>query len=55
MFLNNPSSIVKRENTLVVQLPMGMSRSNSNKTGYDKKLNAFVWTIEWIVLNDEGN
>lgn len=54
VFLNNPSSIVKRENTLVVQLPMGMSRSNSNKTGYDKKLNAFVWTIEWIVLNDEG-
>lgn len=54
VFLNNPTTIVKRENTLVVQLPAGMSRSSSNKTGYDKKLGSFVWTIEWIVLNDEG-
>ncbi|RCK66818.1 Box C/D snoRNA protein 1 [Candida viswanathii] len=54
VFLNNPTTMVKRENTLVVQLPLGMSRSNSNKTGYDKKLNSFVWTIEWVVLDDKG-
>ncbi|EMG47186.1 BCD1 Box C/D snoRNA protein 1 [Candida maltosa Xu316] len=54
VYLNDPATMVKRENTLVVQLPVGMSRSNTNKTGFDKKMNAFVWTIEWVVLDNQG-
>ena len=54
VFLSEPTISIKRENTLIVLLPIGMSRSNTNKTGFDKKLNSFVWTIEWIVLNDQG-
>ncbi|CAI5758099.1 unnamed protein product [Candida verbasci] len=46
---------IKRENTLIINLPQGMQRSISNKTGYDKKLNSFVWTVEWIILNDKGD
>ncbi|EGW32950.1 uncharacterized protein SPAPADRAFT_60289 [Spathaspora passalidarum NRRL Y-27907] len=48
----DPKTSIKRKNTLVVHLPPGMARSNQNKTGYDKKMNSFIWTIEWIYLND---
>lgn len=44
----NPQTVIKRENVLVINLPDGMSRSISNKTGYDKKLQNFTWTIQWI-------
>ncbi|EDK44260.1 conserved hypothetical protein [Lodderomyces elongisporus NRRL YB-4239] len=55
VFPQNPSIVIKRQNTMVVQLPLGMQRAVSNKTGYDKKLNTFVWTVEWILLdNDQG-
>ncbi|KAI5965294.1 BCD1 [Candida pseudojiufengensis] len=51
---NDPPTTTKRENTLVIQLPTGMQRSISNKTSYDKKSNAFVWTIEWKLLDKSG-
>ncbi|KHC65801.1 hypothetical protein MGE_02107 [Candida albicans P75010] len=54
IFSNDPNISIKRENILIVSLPIGMSRSNTNKTGFDKKLNSFVWTIEWIMLNEQG-
>ncbi|CAH6721339.1 hypothetical protein CLIB1444_05S08900 [[Candida] jaroonii] len=44
----NPQTVIKRENVLVINLPDGMSRSISNKTGYDKKSQNFTWTIQWI-------
>lgn len=51
VFPNDPPTVIKRHNTLIIQLPPGMHRSSSNKTGYDKKLGMFVWTIEWIHLD----
>ena len=53
VFPQNPSIVIKRQNTMVVQLPLGMQRAVSNKTGYDKKLNTFVWTVEWILLDND--
>lgn len=51
---HDPPTAVKRQNTLIVQLPAGMSRSSGNKTGYDKKLGSFTWTVEWRLLDAEG-
>ncbi|KAI3403492.2 hypothetical protein KGF56_003776 [Candida oxycetoniae] len=53
-FLHDPPTQIKRDNTLVVQLPSGMSRSVSNKTGYEKRLNCFVWTVEWILFDGQA-
>lgn len=50
VFPHDPPTTTKRENTLVIQLPAGMERALSNKTGYDKKLGSFVWTIEWVFI-----
>ncbi|CAH2351477.1 box C/D snoRNA protein 1 [[Candida] railenensis] len=54
VFPNSPPSIIRRNNTLVVQLPTGMSRATSNKTGYDKRLGTFIWTIEWVFIDLDG-
>ena len=54
VFPHEPQTVVKRQNTMVVQVPQGMSRSLSNKSGYDKKLGTFVWTVEWILLDRDG-
>lgn len=54
VFPNSPPSIIRRNNTLVVQLPAGMSRATSNKTGYDKRLGTFIWTIEWVFIDLNG-
>ncbi|KAI5952348.1 BCD1 [Candida jiufengensis] len=51
---NDPQTKIIRENTMVIQLPTGMQRASSNKTGYDKKSNTFVWTIEWKLLANSG-
>lgn len=45
--------VVKRDVNVKV-LPPGMFRSNSNKSGFDKRRNCFTWTIEWILLDSEG-
>lgn len=37
----------------VKHLPKGMSRSNQNKTGFDKKKNCFNWTIEWLLVDND--
>lgn len=54
IFSHQPTSTTKRQNTLVIQLPSGMTRSASNKSAYDKKSSSFVWTIEWILLDPLG-
>ncbi|CAK9439573.1 uncharacterized protein LODBEIA_P36730 [Lodderomyces beijingensis] len=54
VFPHDPAMMVKRENTLVIQVPSGMQRASSNKSGYDKKSNCFVWTIEWIFVGSNG-
>lgn len=51
-FQNNVSTVIKRQNTMVVLVSDGMTRAVSNKTGYDKKLKSFSWTIEWVLLYD---
>lgn len=53
-YSNSPQTTIKRNNTLIIQLPMGMSRSASNKSGYDKKLSTFTWTIEWVLVDKQG-
>lgn len=54
-YSNNPPTSIKRNNTLVIQLPQGMSRSSSNKSGYDKKLQSFTWTVEWVLIDTNGD
>lgn len=51
---NNPPTSYRRENTLVIHLPLGMTRASQNKSGYDKKSSSFTWTIEWVPINDNG-
>lgn len=53
-FPHDPPVSTKRKNTLVVLVPPGMSRSLANKSGYDKKAGAFVWSVEWIILDSNG-
>lgn len=55
VFLQEPTTVVKRNNTMIIQLPTGMSRATSNKTGYDKKAGSFIWTVEWVVIDETGN
>lgn len=51
---HEPPTTLKRQNTLIIQLPAGMSRSSGNKSGYDKKLGSFTWTVEWRLLDAQG-
>lgn len=54
IYTHSPNTVIKRQNTLIIQVPVGMSRAASNKTGYDKKLSSFTWTIEWILIGEDG-
>lgn len=54
VFPNNPQTSIKRENTLVIHLPAGMSRANQNKSGFDKKAGAYIWTVEWVPVDAQG-
>lgn len=54
IFPHQPQTSVKRQNTLVIHLPPGMSRATQNKSGYDKKAGAFTWTVEWIPVDATG-
>lgn len=54
IFPHQPTTSIKRQNTLIINQPVGMSRCLSNKSGYDKKSSSFVWTIEWILLDENG-
>lgn len=54
VFPNNPPTVLRRNNTLTIQLPPGMSRAASNKTGYDKKMGGFIWTVEWVFIDSDG-
>lgn len=53
-FSQDPLTVIKRNNTMIIQLPQGMHRATSNKTGYDKKAGSFIWTIEWVVIDNSG-
>ncbi|KAG0663278.1 hypothetical protein C6P45_000883 [Maudiozyma exigua] len=35
-------------------LPRGMSRSSMNRSKWEKSLDLFVWTVEWIICPDKG-
>lgn len=54
IFQNNPQTTIKRENTLIIQLPSGMSRASQNKSGYDKKAGSHIWTVEWVPIDSSG-
>lgn len=54
VFPNVTATSVKRENTLIIHLPAGMSRSSQNKSGYDKKSSSFTWTVEWMPFENDG-
>lgn len=53
-FPTQPATSLKRENTLVVHVPAGMARSTQNKSGFDKKLSKFTWTVEWVLVDEKG-
>lgn len=53
-FPNSPPTMTRRNNTLVIQLPLGMSRALSNKTGFDKKIGSYIWTVEWVFIDVTG-
>ncbi|KAI0461369.1 hypothetical protein LJB42_001037 [Komagataella kurtzmanii] len=53
-FAMNAAPLVVKRGVNVKMLPRGMFRSNSNKSGFDKKRSCFTWTIEWILLDNEG-
>ena len=50
-----PTTVIKGKNTLAIQVPVGMGRAAMNKTGYDKKIGSFVWTVEWVFIDIEGS
>lgn len=54
-FPHKPTHSIRRKNTLVIQLPPGMSRATQNKSGYDKKSGSYIWTIDWIPVDSNGN
>lgn len=45
-------TIVKRS-VKIRTVPKGMQRSQMNKSGWDKKKNTYVWTVEWILMDPE--
>ncbi|EGV64877.1 Box C/D snoRNA accumulation [Yamadazyma tenuis] len=53
-FPENTPYLTRRENTMCVILPDGMSRSTSNKSGYDKKSQTFTWTVQWLFIDAKG-
>lgn len=54
VFANAPQTSIKRENTMVIHLPSGMSRSIQNKSGFDKKAGSYIWTVEWVPVDSSG-
>lgn len=53
-FPHQPAHSIRRQNTLVIHLPPGMSRATQNKSGYDKKSGSYTWTIDWIPVGSDG-
>ncbi|ANB11536.1 Bcd1p [Sugiyamaella lignohabitans] len=39
----------------VKQLPQGMQRSISNKSGWNNKRKKYFWTVEWIFIHSNGD
>lgn len=40
------------KNTIILRSGIGMKRHLRNKSGYNKKLKSFFWTIEWILMSE---
>ncbi|AMD19202.1 HBR301Cp [Eremothecium sinecaudum] len=51
--VGKPQRIIRR-GVKCLLLPKGMQRSLSNKSKWDKPLDTFVWSIEWVLVKD-GN
>lgn len=45
---------VMRRGVKCLLLPKGMQRSVSNKSKWDKPLDTFVWSLEWVLINEQG-
>ncbi|WPK24691.1 hypothetical protein PUMCH_001974 [Australozyma saopauloensis] len=55
VFPHEPAHSIRRQNTLIIHLPAGMSRATQNKSGYDKKSGTYTWTVDWIPVDLNGN
>ncbi|KAL6949824.1 hypothetical protein ACO0QE_000486 [Hanseniaspora vineae] len=56
-FKSNESSMelefMHRRGCRCLLLPKGMKKSNINRSKWDKPLNCFVWTLEWVISGFE--
>ncbi|QPG75028.1 hypothetical protein FOA43_002368 [Brettanomyces nanus] len=46
-------NIITRRGVRIRQLPPGMSRNTNNKSGFDKQKGRYMWTLEWILVNEK--
>lgn len=53
--LDTENDIVIRRGVNCLLVPKGMERSISNKSRWDKSLDVFVWTIEWIICSKSSD
>lgn len=53
--LDSENNIVIRRGVNCLLVPKGMERSISNKSRWDKSLDLFVWTIEWILCSQKAD
>ncbi|RKP32918.1 hypothetical protein METBISCDRAFT_21179 [Metschnikowia bicuspidata] len=53
-FPHKAAHSIRRQNTLVVHLPVGMFRATQNKSGYDKKSGSYTWTVGWVAVDRNG-
>jgi hypothetical protein len=37
----------------IIKAPVGLTRSKQNKTHWDKRHNCVMWTVEWVLQNDQ--
>ena len=37
----------------IIKAPLGFTRSKQNKTHWDKRHNCVMWTVEWVLQNDQ--
>lgn len=52
--VNNGDGQGVKRGVNVKYLPKGMQRSNQNKSGWDKKRETFVWSVEFQLMNGNG-
>ncbi|CDK24988.1 unnamed protein product [Kuraishia capsulata CBS 1993] len=52
---NDVEGVVVTRGVNVRRSPIGMSRSKTNKSGFDKRKNVFAWTVQWLLVDEELN